>query len=270
MNARNSTGKGAALLAVILIVGVLLAGCGKAATPKATLPVQAVTKAPPTATRPPAHSPTPAPPPTATLTPAPPTPTFTPAPTATNTPVPPLLDRLPTGSNQEFTLTLTDQDLSELIALGTKDSVDPEIFWPEAKIHKDYILVTARMVATARALVIEAEVRGNLILQSGIPRFRMSDLKTYILCYFCFDVVNGEPRLRITPGPRSTAAMEIAPEEYGQLGGGADPYAMAEGMVNNALWYVDPARPAKVSLGGFVITEFKQEEGLLTLKGRTK
>jgi len=270
MNARNVTGKGAALLAAILIVGVLLAGCGKPATPKATLPAQAATQAPPTATRPPAHSPTPPPPPTATFTSAPPTPTFTPAPTATSTFVPPLLDRLPTGSNQEFTLALTDQDLTDLIALGTKDSIDPEIFWPEAKIHKDSILITARMVSTGRMLVIEAEVRGNLVLQSGIPRFKLSDLKTYILCYMCVEVINGEPRMRITPGPRNPEAAQIDPKDVGQIGGTQDWYAMSEGMVNNALWYVDPARPTRVALGGFVITEFKQEEGLLTLKGRTK
>lgn len=259
-------------LVLLGLVGLsLVAGaCGRQAKPvpalTATSPRAVMTTAPlPTS----APTSTPAPSPT----PAPPTATFTAAPTPTSTPVLSLLERLPTGKNQEFVLTLTDADLSELIALATKDAIDPEIYWPEAYIHPDEIVIKARLVATGRALVIDAEVHGNIVLKSGMPRYQLTDMKTWILCYFCFEVVNGEPRLRITPVP--TGAGEpprdlLDPSTIAQIGGGANWYAMAEGMVNNALWYVDPARPKTVSLGDFVITEFKQEEGLLTLRGRTK
>lgn len=206
-------------------------------------------------------------------TPAPPTATFTPAPTRTSTPVPPLLERLPTESGQEFTLTLTNAELSELIELATKDAKDPEVYWPEAEIHPDEIVVKARLVATGRALVIDATITGDLVLQSGIPLFALADMETYILCYFCFAVVDGEPTLLITPSPPEAGdelGRSFDPNEYSQIGGGAHWYAMAEGMVNNALWYVDASRPARVSLGDFTITEVTQEEGLLILKGRTK
>ncbi len=258
----------AAVLTGLIAVALTFGACGRPAAPT---PTSAPTAAPPVATT------RPAPTATATLapspTPAPPTPTFTVAPTPTSTPVLSLLERLPTGKNQDFVLTLTDADLSELVALATKDSVDPEIYWPEAHIHPDEIVINARLVATGRALVIDAEVHGNIVLQSGIPRYKLSDMKTWILCYFCFEVVNGEPRLRITPAPTSAGEAPrdlLDPSTIAQIGGGANWYAMAEGMVNNALWYVDPARPKSVNLGDFVITEFKQEEGLLTLRGRTK
>lgn len=183
------------------------------------------------------------------------------------------MERLPTGKNQEFVLTLTDAELSELVAMATKDAKDPEVYWPQAHIHPDEIVITARLVATGRALVIDAEVHGNIVLKSGIPRYQLSDMKTWILCYFCFEVVNGEPRLRITPGPTSAGEPPrdlLDLSTTAELGGGANWYAMAEGMVNNSLWYVDPARPTRVSLGDFIITDLKQEEGLLTLWGRTK
>ncbi len=168
---------------------------------------------------------------------------------------------------------MTDAELSELIALATKDAKDPEIYWPEAHIHPDDIVINARLVATGRALVIDAEVRGNIVLKSGIPRFQLNDMKTWILCYLCFEVINGEPRLRITPAPTAPGDMPrepLDPKSFAEIGGGANWYAMAEGMVNNALWYVDPSRPKTVNLGAFTITEVKQEDGLLTLRGRTQ
>jgi hypothetical protein len=183
------------------------------------------------------------------------------------------MERLPTQKDQDFTLTLTDAELSELIAMGTKDKFDPEVYWPAAKIHRDEIIVTARLVSTARALVIDAEVRGHLVLESGLPRFQLGDLKTWILCYLCFEVINGEPRLRITPGPTAPGDEPrdlLSPSDYAQIGGGANWNAMAEGMVNNALYFVDPARPTRIGLEGFIITDVKQEEGLLTLVGRTR
>ena len=255
-----------------LALCVIACGCARpsVSSPQATLGVSP-TAAPmrlspsPSATSTPAPTPTPAP--------APPTATPTAIPTPTSTPVLTLLERLPTGKNQEFVLTLTDAELSELIALATKNAKDPEIYWPEAHIHPDEIIVNARLVATARALVIDAEVRGNLVLQSGIPRFRLSDMKTWILCYLCFEVINGEPRLRITPAPTSPGGPPrdlLDPSSAAELHGGPNWEAMAEGMVNNALWYVDPSRPKSVSLGGFIITEVKQEEGRLTLRGRTE
>lgn len=257
---------------ICLIIPVLaLGGCGRAVTPT---PTRALITAPPA---PAAITMPPVPTATATLapspTPLPPTPTFTAMPTPTNTPVLGLLERLPTGKNQDFTLTLTDADLSQLIALATKDAKDPEIYWPEAHIHPDEIIITARLVATARAMVIDAEVHGNIVLRSGIPRYQLTNMKTWILCYLCFEVINGEPRLRITPGPTSAGESPrdpLDPSAMAQIGGGPNWYAMAEGMVNNALWYVDPARPKSVSLGGFVVTEVKQEKGLLTIQGRTK
>ncbi len=256
-------------IALALVVGA--ASCSKSSAPPATATsapggpqaaaARSSTPAPPTATPTLGHSPTP----------MPPTATFTPAPTRTSTPVPPLLERLPTESGQEFALTLTNAELSELIKLATRDAKDPEVYWPEAEIHPDEIVVKARMVATGRALVIDATITGNLILKSGIPRFELSDMQTSILCYFCFAVVNGEPTLLITPSPPEPGdelGRSFDPNEYAQIGGGANWYAMAEGMVNNALWYVDPSRPARVSLGDFTITEVTQEEGLLILKGR--
>ncbi len=260
----RTTGRGVVALALSLV----LAGCGR---PTAPTPTQApsasqaaaATRPAPTATVTLAPSPTP----------APPTPTFTAAPSPTSTPVLSLMERLPTGKNREFVLTLTDAELSELVAMATKGAKDPEVYWPEAHIHPDEIVVTARLVATARALVIDAEVHGNIVLKSGIPRYQLSEMKTWILCYFCFEVIDGEPRLRITPGPTSAGEPPrdlLDPSALAQIGGGANWYAMAEGMVNNALWYVDPARPTSVSLGDFVITEFKQEEGRLTLRGHTK
>lgn len=258
----------AALL--LLALGLALGACSHAPAPTVAPTASAP---PPAATTRPAPTPAPTHTPAPSPTPPPPTPTFTPAPTPTSTPVLSLLERLPTGKNQEFTLALTDEDLSQLIALATKDSVDPEIYWPEAHIHPDEIVVSARLVATGRALVIDAEVHGNIVLKAGIPRFQLRDMKTWILCYFCFEVVNGEPRLRITPAPTTAGESPrdlLDPSTLAQIGGGANWYAMAEGMVNNALWYVDPARPSTVGPGDFVITEFTQAEGLLTLRGRTK
>lgn len=269
----NGLLRGQSMGVAFLIVCLTLCGCKGSAVPPSPGPpatgpsptARIITATPlaPTATFTPIPSPTP----------PPPTNTPIPAPTATSTPVLPLLARLPTGKNQEFTLTLTDAELSELIALATRDAKDPEIYWPEAHIHPDEIVINARLVATGRALVIDAEVHGQLVLKSGVPRFLLSDMKTWILCYFCFEVINGEPRLRITPAPPGSGEPPrdlLDPDMIAQLGGGANWYAMAEGMVNNALWYVDPARPSYVNMGDFVITKTEQKEGLLTIWGRTK
>jgi hypothetical protein len=212
----------AAAFALVL----LMAACSKSAERSAGPTALTVV----TMTRPATYTPSP---PTATYTRAPsptlapPTATLTPALTPTLTPVLTLLDRLPTQKNQDFTLTLTNADLSQR----------------------------------------------NLVLKSGVPRFALNNMKTSILCYFCFEVVNGEPRLRITPGlttPGDAPRDLLSPTDLAQIGGGANWSAMAEGMVNNALWYVNPDRPQNAGLSGFVITEVMQQEGLLVLAGRTQ